>query len=114
MIHETTRPAGAEHLSVEDPPKSRLILDIHTDLGESIIWDDRTATLYFVDINSKTIYGCKADGTELFSITANEMVGTIALTTDPNLLLAAMNRFVLFQKDLESIYLIFIPSSCYL
>ena len=69
-----------------------LLLDIHTDLGESIIWDERTQRIYFVDINSKKIYGCGEDGSDLFSIDCEEMVGTIALTTDPNLLLAAMHR----------------------
>ena len=74
------------------PPIVELVLDVHTDLGESITWDERTQRLYFVDINSKEIYGCNCDGEDLFCIECEEMVGTIALTTDPNILLAAMNR----------------------
>ena len=102
MLQETTRPDGAQNVGNGVLPTSRLVLDLHTDLGESIIWDDRTEFLYFVDINGKKIYGCKADGTELFSIQANEMVGTIALTTDPNLLLAAMNRYVIIHDSLDA------------
>lgn len=36
--------------------ESRLVVDAHTDLGESPTWDARTGRLYFVDINGKTIH----------------------------------------------------------
>ena len=83
---------GARHSGENAQPIVELLLDIHTDLGESIIWDERTQRIYFVDINSKKIYSAGEDGSDLFSIDCDEMVGTIALTTDPNLLLAAMHR----------------------
>ena len=37
-------------------PSVKLVLDCHTDLGESPVWDARTGRLYFVDINEKQIH----------------------------------------------------------
>lgn len=37
-------------------PNVQLVLDCHTDLGESPVWDARTGRLYFVDINEKRIH----------------------------------------------------------
>lgn len=37
-------------------PNVQLVLDCHTDLGESPVWDARTGRLYFVDINEKHIH----------------------------------------------------------
>ena len=37
-------------------PNVKLVLDCHTDLGESPVWDARTGRLYFVDINEKQIH----------------------------------------------------------
>jgi sugar lactone lactonase YvrE len=37
-------------------PSVKLVLDCHTDLGESPVWDARTGRLYFVDINEKHIH----------------------------------------------------------
>ena len=66
--------------------------DLHCELGEAPTWDERLQRLYFVDINQKKIYSSSADGSDLFRIDTEEPVGTIALTTDENLLLAAMER----------------------
>jgi len=70
-----------------------LLHDLHCDLGEAPTWDERVQRLYFVDINKQKIYSCNEDGSDLFSIDMHETVGTIALTTDQNLLLACMNRY---------------------
>ena len=72
--------------------KVDILHDIHCELGEAPTWDERTQRLYFVDINQKKIYSSSADGSDLFGIDTHETVGTIALTTDENLLLAAMAR----------------------
>jgi sugar lactone lactonase YvrE len=77
-----------------------LLHDLHADLGEAPTWDERLQRLYFVDINKQKIYSCNADGSDLFSIDTHETVGTIALTTDQNLLLACMNRSV-FPVDVS-------------
>lgn len=69
-----------------------LLHDLHCDLGEAPTWDERTQRLYFVDIDKQKIYSCTEDGSDLVSIDTHETVGTIALTTDENILLAAMNR----------------------
>ena len=73
-----------------------LIHDLNCDLGEAPTWDERTQRLYFVDIVKQKIYSSSEDGSDIFSIDTHETVGTIALTTDTNLLLAAMNRYWLF------------------
>lgn len=92
LRRDSTKRLGAKNVGNGGPPIVELLLDLHTDLGESIIWDERVQRLYFVDINAKKIYGCTCDGTDLLCIDCEEMVGAIALTTDANLLLAAMNR----------------------
>lgn len=89
---DSTKRLGAKNLGPGTSPIVELLLDLHTDLGESIIWDERVQRLYFVDINAKKIYGCNCDGEDLLCIECEEMVGAVALTTDENLLLAAMNR----------------------
>lgn len=93
IVRESTTPSGAAHAcSSSNLPTVELLLDLHTDLGEAPTWDERTQRLWFVDINNKKIYSCTEDGKDLVSIDTPETVGTIALTTDKNVLLAAMNR----------------------
>jgi hypothetical protein len=84
-----------------------LALDAACDLGEGPVWDARTGRLYFVDINRNAIhaYTPPAAGGESaaagdaaaerhFTITLDEPVGCVALTSDPSLLLAATRRAV--------------------
>ena len=93
LLRESTRPLGALHVGSTASPSVELLLDLKAELGEALTWDERTERLYFVDTNSKRIYSCTETGQDLFSILTPEPVGTIALTTDQNLLLAAMNRY---------------------
>lgn len=51
-------------------PKVQLVLDCHTDLGESPVWDERTGRLYFVDINEKRIHVYHVESKEHFTIDA--------------------------------------------
>ncbi len=74
-------------------PTVTLLHDLHADLAEGPTWDERIQRLYFVDIDKQKIYSCSEDGSDLFEIDTHETVGTIALTTDKNILLAAMNRY---------------------
>eukprot|EP00884_Botryococcus_braunii_P012423 jgi/Botrbrau1/21181/Bobra.0061s0072.1 len=74
--------------------EARLLVDAHTDLGESPTWDARTGRLYFVDINSCSIHVFTEETGEHFTIKANEAVGTVALTSDPDILLACLTRGV--------------------
>lgn len=72
-----------------------LACDAHCDLGESPIWDERTNTVYFVDINKNSIHAFDTLDSSLATITLDEPVGTIALTSDPNILIAATKRDIL-------------------
>ena len=69
-----------------------VVLDAKTDLGEAPTWDARIQRLYFVDINSKNIQYWDVGSGQHVVIDAPEMVGTVALTADPNTILAAMHR----------------------
>jgi sugar lactone lactonase YvrE len=48
--------------------------------------------LYFVDINAHKIHVYEAETKEHYFIEAPEMVGTVALTDDQNIILAALHR----------------------
>lgn len=86
-----------------------LLHDLHADLGEAPTWDERTQRLYFVDVDKQKIYSSSEDGSDIFSIDTHETVGTIALTTDKNILLAAMNRcielYILEQSGTAKLWL---------
>lgn len=51
-------------------PNVQLVLDCHTDLGESPVWDARTGRLYFVDINEKQIHVYTPSDKQHFTIDA--------------------------------------------
>ena len=51
-------------------PQVQLVLDCHTDLGESPVWDERTGRLYFVDINEKRIHVYTPETKDHFTIDA--------------------------------------------
>jgi sugar lactone lactonase YvrE len=85
--------ASGKSMGGDDGVTVDLLHDLHAELGEAPTWDERVQKLYFVDINKQGIYCCDADGGRLWSMETQETVGTIALTTDPNLLLACMNRW---------------------
>ena len=51
-------------------PRVQLVLDCHTDLGESPVWDERTGRLYFVDINEKKIHVYTPENKDHFTIDA--------------------------------------------
>jgi len=75
-------------------PQVQLVLDCHTDLGESPVWDERTGRLYFVDINEKRIHVYTPETKDHFTIEAPSTVGCVVPTNDPNLLLAALGSNV--------------------
>jgi sugar lactone lactonase YvrE len=53
---EVADPEAAPVPKLVEEVESRLVVDAHTDLGESPTWDARTGRLYFVDINKATIH----------------------------------------------------------
>jgi len=81
-----------------------LALDCHCDLGEGPIYDDRLSTLYFVDIRRNTIHSFNINTNAHETLELSESVGSVALTTDKDLILAAVERRVLlirFWKNAE-------------
>lgn len=75
-----------------------LALDSSCDLGESPIYDDRTHTLYFVDINKKTIHAFNTKTNAHEHLILDEPIGCIALTSNQNQLLAATQRDILLVQ----------------
>lgn len=75
-----------------------LALDCHCDLGEGPIFDDRLGILYFVDINRNTIHAFNTEHIAHETLELSEPVGSVALTTDKDLLLAATRRHILLVR----------------
>ncbi|EFN53462.1 hypothetical protein CHLNCDRAFT_136730 [Chlorella variabilis] len=67
-----------------------LACDAGCDLGESPIWDAATSTLYFVDINSKRIHSYSPASGAHRTIQLEQPIGTVVPTSNPNILLAAL------------------------
>lgn len=66
-------------------PSVKLVLDCHTDLGESPVWDARTGRLYFVDINEKHIHVYTPEDKSHFVIDAPVSSTTRLLKVPPSL-----------------------------
>ncbi len=69
-------------------PTVQLVLDCHTDLGESPVWDQRTGRLYFVDISEKHIHVyTPADKTHFVidaPVSSKLSFAALALNAQPN------------------------------
>lgn len=65
-------------------PRVQLVLDCHTDLGESPVWDERTGRLYFVDINEKKIHVFTPENKEHFTIDAPVSSSLIPVPCQPS------------------------------
>lgn len=74
--------------------KVELACDAQCDLGESPVWDDATGTVYFVDINGKTIHAFVPATGAHNTITLDQAVATIVPTSRPGTILAALEREV--------------------
>ena len=61
-------------------------------LGESPVWDERTGTLYWVDIERGEIHHCRGDGSEQGVQTVGERLGCIALRRDASGFIAGLER----------------------
>jgi sugar lactone lactonase YvrE len=48
-------------------------------LGEGPLWDERTQTLYWVDIERGLLNWCKSDGSQAESVSVGERLGCVAL-----------------------------------
>ncbi len=84
------------------------LLSGHTSLlGESPVWDKRNNRIYWVDILNGRIHFLESDGSELQTIEVAQYVGAIALTDNPDALIAALQNGFAFvhiqEKRVEPI-----------
>jgi gluconolactonase len=68
------------------------VVEARTDLGESPVWDERTQTLYFIDINSKHIHVWDNKSKSHDVIDMPELVGTIIPAPEEGQLVVALTR----------------------
>lgn len=73
---------------------ANLELDIEANLGESPSWSGAAARLLSVDINSKVVYIYDPEQRNHVALQLEEMVGSVMPTTQPDVLLAALERNV--------------------
>jgi sugar lactone lactonase YvrE len=74
-------------------------------LGEGPVWDERSNTLYWVDIKNPGVWRYHPETNEHSRVDAPERVGFIALTSDPDMAIAGFKsglvRFNLKTGDVE-------------
>lgn len=63
-------------------------------LGESPLWDERTQTLYWVDIERGELHHCRADGAAETSFRIGRRIGCIALRRDVPGFIAGVERSI--------------------
>ena len=59
-------------------------------VGESPLWDHRTETLLFVDVKRPAVWRFRPETGELSSVPLPERIGFVALTPDPEVVLAGL------------------------
>src|SRR5918993_2810328 len=76
-------------------------------VGEGAVWDHRSDTLFWVDIKNPGIWRYHPDANEHYRIDAPERVGFVALTPDPDTVVAGFKsglvRFNLRTGDVQPI-----------
>ena len=63
-------------------------------LGESPVWDERTQTLYWVDIERGELHHCQVDGSKETLIPIGQRIGCIALRRDKPGFIAGLERSI--------------------
>ncbi len=61
-------------------------------LGEGPVWDERTQTLYFVDIERGDLHRCRPDGSQEICVPIGQRIGCVALRQDEPGLIAGLER----------------------
>ncbi len=82
-------------------PQPHKIIDGPLTLGEGPLWDERTATLYFVDILERKLF-IYSRGLERFDVhDFNEFISCVALSPSPQELLVALESGI-YRYDIEN------------
>jgi xylono-1,5-lactonase len=72
----------------------RLVTGSRALLGEGPVWDERTQTLYWVDIARGELRYCQADGSNETSVQIGQRVGCVALRRDKPGFIAGLERSI--------------------
>ena len=71
--------------------RPRVVVPANCVLGESPVWDERSATLHWVDIDGPALWSWKPDGSEAAqSRPLGERAGFVLLTVEPDLLVVGL------------------------
>jgi xylono-1,5-lactonase len=63
-------------------------------LGEGPVWDERTQTLYWVDIERGALHQCRADGSGEAAVLVGQRLGCVALRRDQPGFVAGLERSI--------------------
>jgi sugar lactone lactonase YvrE len=76
-------------------------------VGEGALWDHRNGTVFFVDIKNPAVWRYRPDTGESFRTEVPERVGFVALTPDPDIVIAGFKsglvRLHLFGGEIQPI-----------
>lgn len=72
------------------PETPRVAVACGCTLGESALWDDRTGTVLWVDINAPAIWRHRPADSRTTCLPVDEPVGFVALTADPGTVIAGL------------------------
>lgn len=72
------------------PQTPRVALAAGCAVGESPVWDQRTGTLLFVDVKRPAVWRFRPETGESSSVPLGERIGFVALTPDPDTVLAGL------------------------
>ncbi len=89
----------------------KLLVDIHALVGEGALWDERSQTLYWVDILSNMLYRYDPATGENRHWDVGQHVGTVVLRQGGGVMLALRNGFASYDLESEKLTLIADPEA---
>jgi sugar lactone lactonase YvrE len=102
LAHQSTRdvPDPSSRTMNRSISASDAVFEGRARLGEGPVWDDRTGSLFWLDILNRRVHRFFPDGREPSVYDVGDIVGSVALTGDETLLIAL--RHGLARLDLRS------------